>query len=601
MGVQSFFLTGTDEHGSRIERIAHEAGVRPQELVDKNSQYFKDAWKQLGVENDYFVRTTDKRHEKAFQKLVGKLYEATAPDGKPAVYEGEYRGLYCVGCEGFLTEKDLTEDGLCPDHRAKPEFVTEKNYFFRLKSYLDAVREHIETGKLRILPRERRNEVLGLFRQGLEDFSISRERVAWGVPLPFDPKQNAYVWVDALSNYITAIGFGDDRETFDRWWSNAQVVHLIGKDILKFHTIYWPAMLIAAGEKVPDIIYIHGYFTIAGQRMAKSLGNVISNEDLVGRFGPDVSRYLLLNMFPFGTDGDIRIDDFYRKYNADLANDFGNLISRSTKLTKKPFDSKVPPMGDLTDDERVLHESIRSSVRKCREEVQSLNPNGAAQAFMAICRDLNRYFDSQKPWTLAKQGSTDRLGTILRTTLEGVRCVSVLAYPYMPAKCSELRRVLGVNPVPESLDEAESFEVLAEGSDLELAGPLFPRIEVSRPDLQESDAPESHDPNVVSIDDFAKIQLQIAEVISAEKVPKADKLLKLQIEIGDERRQIVAGIAKDYSPDDLVGKKIVVVTNLPPVKLRGIESNGMLLAASDGKRLALLTTDSDMPSGASVS
>lgn len=600
-GVESFFLTGTDEHSFNVQKAAEKAGKTPRELVDANAQFFKDAWKKLKIENNYFVRTTDKRHKEAVQKFITKLHEATTPDGKPAVYAGEYKGLYCVGCEKFLTEKDLTGEGLCPDHLVEPESLTEKNYFFRLTSYLDQVKELIETDKVRILPKERKNEVLGLFKQGLEDFSISREKATWGVSIPFDPDQKAYVWVDALPNYISAIGYGDDRDTFEKWWNGARVVHIIGKDILKFHAIFWPAMLLAAEEKTPDTIYIHGYFTIDGQKMSKSLGNVISNEELVERFGADVSRYLMLNMFPFGTDGDIRIDGFYRKYNADLANDFGNLVSRSAKLTKKPFGGKVPPFGELTGDEKALHESIKLSVRKCREQVESLNPNGAADSFMDICRKLNRYFDSQKPWALAKEGKIDRLGTVLRTTLEGIRCVSVLAYPYMPNKCRELREILATDPVPKSLDEAESLELLIEGREIKLDSPLFPRLEEPRTDMPETDAGEPEVDNLISIDDFAKVQMKIAEVLEVEKVPKTDKLIKLQIRIGEEKRQIVAGIAEHYTPDQLVGKKIVVVTNLQPAKLRGIESNGMLLAASEGDKLALLTLDSDLPSGATIS
>jgi len=600
-GVESFFLTGTDEHSFNVQRAAEKAGKTPQELVDENVQFFKSAWKKLGIENSYFVRTTDKRHEEAVQRFITKLHEVTTPDGKSAIYPGEYKGLYCVGCEKFLTEKDLTEDGLCPDHLAKPEYLSEKNYFFRLTSYLDQVKELIETDKLRILPKERKNEVLGLFKQGLDDFSISREKATWGVPIPFDPDQKAYVWVDALPNYITAIGYGDDRETFEKWWNGARVVHVIGKDILKFHAIFWPAMLLAAGEKAPDTIYIHGYFTIAGQKMSKSLGNVISNEELVERFGSDASRYLMLNMFPFGIDGDIRVDEFYVKYNSDLANDFGNLISRTVKLTMQPFGGQVPPVGEMTGDETAVHEFIRSSVQKCREQVEALNPNGAAESFMDVCRTLNRYFDSQKPWALAKEGKLDRLGTVLRTTLEGIRCVSVLAYPYMPNKCRELREILATDPVPKSLDEAESFGLLTEGSELRLDSPLFPRFEVPKTDVSKTDAGESDMDNLISIDDFAKVQLKIAEVLEAERVPKTEKLLKLQIKIGEERRQIVAGIAEFYSPDQLIGKKIVVVTNLQPVKLRGIDSNGMLLAATDADKLALLTLDSDLPSGATIS
>ncbi len=424
-GAESFFLTGTDEHGSKIEQAAEVAGVTPQQLVDVFAQHFKDAWKSLCIENDQFIRTTDPKHEKAFQKLMVKIHETMTPDGKPAIYEGEYKGLYCVGCEKFLMEKDLTADGLCPDHLTKPELLSEKNYFFRVTSYLDQVKKLIESDKLLILPKERKNETLGLFKQGLDDFSISREKVQWGIPLPFDSSQMAYVWVDALSNYITAIGYGDDPESFDKWWNGSRIVHLIGKDILKFHTIFWPAILLAAGVKLPDVIFIHGYFTISGQKMSKSLGNVISNQELVDRFGPDAARYLLLNMFPFGSDGDIRLDDFVRRYNSDLANDLGNLVSRTIKLTRSNFQSRIPPVGEVTDDETALHEFVREQVEKCKRHVEAINPNGAAETFMTITRELNRYFDSQKPWVLAKEQQHERLGTVLRTSLEVIRCVSV--------------------------------------------------------------------------------------------------------------------------------------------------------------------------------
>lgn len=598
-GVDSFFLTGTDEHGSKVEESARDAGITPQELVDRNTQHFKDAWKALDITNDYFVRTTDKRHELAVQKLVDELHKTTTPDGKPAVYEGEYKGLYCVGCEKFLTEKDLTEDGLCPDHLVKPTLLSEKNYFFRLTSYLDKVKTMIETDELRILPKERKNEVLGLFKQGLDDFSISREKVEWGVPLPFDPSQKAYVWVDALPNYITAIGYGDDRNTFDKWWGGSRIVHLIGKDILKFHCVFWPAMLIALGEKVPDTIFIHGYFTINGQKMSKSLGNVISNVDLVERFGVDAARYLLLNMFPFGIDGDIRIEDFYRKYNSDLANDFGNLISRTIKLTMSNFGGKIPPIGEFTDDEKKLHELTKVAVQKCRENVDSINPNGAAEAFMTVSRELNRYFDFQKPWVLSKEKKLDRLGTVLRVTLEGIRCASVLAYPYMPGKCRDIREALGVQPEPKSIGQAESLELLVEGAELKPLKALFPRLDIPKQAVAPAEGVQAD--NLITIDDVAKVELRIAEVLEAEAVPKTDKLLKLQILIGKEKRQIVAGIAQHYKPENLVGKKIVVVYNLKPAKLRGIESNGMLLAAKKGDKLTILTLDSDIPSGASVS
>jgi len=597
MGVDSFYLTGTDEHGTKVEQAAAKAGITPQELVDRNAQYFKDAWKILRVENDYFVRTTDDRHEKGVQKLLEKLHVTTTPDGKSAIYEAEYKGLYCVGCEKFLTEKDLTEEGFCPDHLKKPEVLSERNYFFRLTSYMDKVKELIETDTIKILPRERKNETLGLFKQGLDDFSISRERVKWGVPLPFDPDQKAYVWVDALPNYITAIGYGDDPDSLKKWWSDSRVAHIIGKDILKFHAIFWPAMLLAAELEIPDTIYIHGYFTIDGQKMSKSLGNVLANEDIVERFGSDAARYLLLNMFPFGIDGDIRIEDFYTRYNSDLANDFGNLISRTIKLNHKPFEGKVPPLGEVTEAETALLGKIKDAVSKLRSQVEALYPNGTAESFMTVSRELNRYFDAQKPWVLMKEGKTDRLGTVLRATLEGIRCMSVMATPYLPDKCASMREALGMGGDAVSLDEAERYDVLIEGATLRLDQPLFPRLEFKK----EEPAAAGGDDNVISIDDVAKVQLRVAEVLEAAKVPDADRLLKLQIAIGKDKRQIIAGIAEHYEPEKLVGRKIIVVANLKPAKLRGIESNGMLLAAKKGKKLTLLTVDEDIPSGAKIS
>jgi methionyl-tRNA synthetase len=599
MGVDSFFLTGTDEHGSSVEKAATASGVTPRKFVDEFSQYFKDSWKALRIENDHFIRTTDEKHESAFQKFVAKLRETKTPDGLTAIYEGEYKGLYCVGCEKFMTEKELDENGECPVHLKKPDVVTEKNYFFRLTAYLDQVRDLIESDKFKILPLERKKEVLGLFKQGLDDFSISREKVRWGIPLPFDTEQMAYVWVDALSNYITAIGYSADKQMFDKWWNKSRIVHLIGKDILKFHAVYWPAMLLAAGLRTPDTLFVHGYFTIDGQKMSKSLGNVIANEDLVRDFGADGARYLLVNMFPFGTDGDIRVEDFYRRYNSDLANDFGNLVSRSVKLTRSNFNGKIPDAAEFEASERDLDKTLKIQLGRCKDAAESINPNSAAEAFMTVCRELNRYFDSQKPWQLAKDKKTERLATVLRTTLEGIRCVSILAYPFMPDKCRQLRELLGVDPVPGSLDEAGNLHGLVEGTELRAEGALFPRLEI--PKTGTPSPAEAREDNLISIDEFAKVELRVAEVLEAENVPKTDRLLKLQITTGEDRRQIVAGIAQYYTPDELVGKKIIVVTNLKPAKLRGIESNGMLLAAKKKDKLSLLTVDSDLPPGAKIS
>src|SRR3990172_7074806 len=351
-GEETFYLTGTDEHGANVAEVAKAQGKTPQQLCDQNSQLFKAAWEKLDISYDYFVRTTDKRHEKAVGKLLTEMNRAKV-EGKPAVYQGEYTGRYCLGCEKFLTEKELV-DGKCPNHLTVPQRITERNYFFRLSGFISQVESLIRSGKIKIVPEERKLETLGLFKQGLEDFSISREKVTWGIPLPFDPKQIAYVWVDALPNYISAIGYGDNPQEFDKWWNDSQVIHLMAKDILKFHAVYWPAMLLALGLKIPDLLFIHGFFTVNGQKMSKTLGNVIDPNFLVEKFGSDATRYLLLTQFPLGLDGDIHESRFMEKYNSKLANDLGNLVSRVIKMISDWCEEKIPNPSDYDDKDNEL-------------------------------------------------------------------------------------------------------------------------------------------------------------------------------------------------------------------------------------------------------
>ncbi len=603
-GEESFFLTGMDEHGAKVEQAALALGKTPQQLCDENYVKFVAALESLGISYNHFIRTTSERHKKGVQKLLLALHAAKTPDGQPAVYKGKYEGLYCAGCEKFITPKELTEDGLCPLHLTKPQAVTETNYFFRLTSYLAQVEELIRSNRLRIMPEGRRNEVLGLLKQDLTDFSISRERLNWGIEIPFDPTQKTYVWVDALPNYITAIGYGDDEAEFDKWWNKSQVVHLMGRDILKFHAIFWPAMLLAANLRVPDVMFIHGFISLNGQKISKSLGNVISNEHLVAQFGRDAARYLLTSQFPFHVDGDISYPRLYEKYNSDLANDYGNLVSRVVKLTIANFNGKIPALEGATDEHgEELSTLMAKTPDKVIAQIREIDVLSAIESIWALIRAANRYFDYSKPWELAKNNRA-KLAMVLHRSLEAVRIAATLTWPIMPEKSWQVLQMLGFgNDYQPSIEDAAQPEMLKAGTSLRPLDNIFPRLQAPKEEKVETSKPAAVDAlpeGVVSIDDFFRTKLVVAEVVACEPVPDATKLLKLQIAIGEERRQIVAGIAEYYRPDSMIGRKIIVVANLKPAKIRGIESNGMLLAAKKGKELKLVTVDGDIPSGATV-
>jgi methionyl-tRNA synthetase len=595
-GEETFFLTGTDEHGSKVAQAAKELKKSPQELCDENVLFFKEAWKNLNISYDYFVRTTDERHEKAVHKVLNKLNATATEDGEKAVYPGEYTGLYCVGCEKFITEKDLV-NGLCPEHQRKPERLSEKNYFFRLSSYLERVAQLISENKLTVLPEERRKETLSLLKQELEDFSISREKVSWGIPLPFDPKQNAYVWVDALFNYISAIGYEDDPEQFKMWWKDACVVHLIGKDILKFHVIFWPALLSAVHERPPDMIFLHGYFTIEGKKMSKTLKNVVDPNFLVKEYGADATRYLLLTQFPFGQDGDIDERRLVEKYNSDLANDLGNLVSRVINMVKSYCKGKIPqPSSYQESDEKLKSEAINCG-EVVFEHIKKINLNQSIDQILRLVRSTNRYIENQAPWNLAKEGNHERLGTVLYVGCEVLRIISALFYPLLPNKSLRIRELLGLSgeELNPSLEKTKIWGVLKLGIKVGKPESLFPRIQIGVKVKKEEAITK------ISFEEFSKIDFRVAEVKEAQKVKGADKLLKLKIDLGSEQREIVAAVAKAYSPEEMIGKKIVVVTNLKPTKIRGIESKGMLLAAMDGEILSLVGVDKDVKKGSKIS
>ncbi|SYZ74211.1 Methionine--tRNA ligase [Candidatus Zixiibacteriota bacterium] len=598
-GRDAFFLTGTDEHGSKIAEAAAAAGLDPKAFCDSIVIHFKKAWENLSIKYDDFIRTTDDRHVRAVQHLLDILKNATTDKGDPVIYPGEYEGLYCVGCEKFLTEKDLV-DGLCPAHKRKPEVLREKNYFFRLTAYLDRLKGLIENNELIILPEERRREVLGLLNQDLTDFSASRERVEWGIPLPFDKSQSAYVWVDALSNYISAIGYGSDEKKFHKWWYEAEIVHLMAKEILKFHCIYWPAMLMAARLPLPKVIFLHGYFTVDGEKMSKSLGNVIDPNELVARFGSDGARYLLLTQYPFGVDGDVQVSRMTTKFNSDLANDLGNLVSRVARMIVASFDGQLPEpdkdiagMAELVSRSETLPEAVLRNIN-------TFQIGTAIDEIMALVRYTNRFFDSAAPWKMLKEGQTKKTGGVLYACSEVIRIVGILLSPLMPNKSLEILGVFGLGQKDLSIDNARTFFTLVPGSNVHLGESIFPRLQESKsPVPSQKNVPPTAD--LIDITDFARIKMVVAQVLEAEKVAGSDKLLQLRIDLGDEKRQIVAGIAEFYNPDEIVGKKIIVVKNLKPATIRGVESNGMLLAAKKGKELCILAPEKDLPVGATIS
>ena len=610
-GEEVFFLTGSDEHGLKIQRKAQEKGITPIEYVDAIIANFKQLWNELNISNNDFIRTSEERHHKVVQDVLTKIFE------QGDIYKKNYEGLYCVPCESYWLERQLV-DGKCPDCGRPVEKMQEESYFFKLSKYQDWWLQFIEENPNFIQPASRRNEMINFVKQGLEDLCITRTTFDWGIPVPFDKKHVVYVWFDALLNYLTGIKYGTDDAMFNKFWPAS--LHLVGKEIVRFHTIIWPIMLKAMGVELPQKVYGHGWLVIDGDKMSKSKGNVIDPLALIDEFGADAIRYFLLREIVFGNDGNFSRDALITRINSDLANDLGNLLHRTVSMIEKYHGGVVTNTGVIEAVDEDLMALVKTTAENFAKDMDAMEINSAIKGVWALISRANKYIDETAPWILAKdEAKAARLQTVMYNLAETLRVVAILVAPFIPSTSPKIYTQLGLEVPAEFLLTDAEFGKIADGTKVQKGEPLYPRIEIAEdgatiiggkryePKVEVAPAPVE-EPKVemepikeeITIDAFEKIDLRVGTVKAAEKVKKSKKLLKLQVMIGEEERTIVSGIAQYYEPEALIGRNVIVIANLAPAKLFGIESFGMLLAASDGNGNLVLADAPGMASGSRV-